>query len=230
RHAEEIISSARYTGAIGEIETAVRKMPIFLFPGKSSSNPNLDVVQQVCNTYFDRLLGADGRWQYHPLATKIKTSGLTADFRKTFGTAPDRLTVQAEVQFGNMSRWYSDIFKFQAAYSQNVIQLGLSIVPMRSLSTRIDSNIVNFERVKRELPAALLSITLPILVIGIEPDSSTSVYDLSTCGFPGGLKDIVVEKMEDNRYRIVDGYLRGAPESTIGPSSKVGFKPKPKSK
>ena len=70
-------------------------------------------------------------------------SRLAADYKKRFND----LTIQAEVQFGNMARWYSDIFKFQAAYSQGLIDIGLCIVPTQALASRIDSNITNFERI-----------------------------------------------------------------------------------
>ena len=60
-----------------------------------------------------------------------------ADFRKDC----DGLRVQIEVQFGNMARWYSDIFKFQTAYSQDLADIGICVVPMTSLAVRIDSNV-----------------------------------------------------------------------------------------
>ncbi len=109
-----------------------------------------------------------------------------------------------------MSRWYSDVFKFQAAYSQNLIQMGLCVVPLKSLAVRIDSNVVNYERVIRELPSAELSITLPILVIGIEADEDTPVINISDCQFDG-LGDITGRGRDDNKWRIVNGYLRQTP-------------------
>lgn len=124
-----------------------------------------------------------------------------------------------------MSRWYSDIFKFQAAYSQGVIDMGLCVVPMGSLAKRIDSNVVSFERCARELPSAQLSITLPILLFGIEPDSTTSVHDVSMCAF-GDIKKITGVSAGDNRFRIVNGLLEGVPEIDISPSSPIGPRPK----
>ena len=195
----------------------VQGAPLFIFPGKSAKNRSLDVVQQVQNTYFDRRFVVDAGWQFHPLATGIAASNLKADYRKTFSD----LTIQTEVQFGNMSRWYSDIFKFQAAYSQNLIQMGLSIVPMSSLARRIDSNIVNYERATRELPSAILSITLPILLIGVEADDATSMVDISDCRF-GSVRNITGKGSELNRWRIVNGFLKGTPMSAIGSESDLG--------
>src|SRR6266576_57977 len=109
-----------------------------------------------------------------------------------------------------MSRWYSDIFKFQAAYSESLTQAAISIVPMPSLATRIDSNVANFERAKRELPSANLSITLPILLIGVSVDERTSVIDISKSGF-AGLKDITGRGKLDNRWRVVNSVFETVP-------------------
>jgi hypothetical protein len=188
-----------------------------VYPGKSKKNKRLDVVQQVMNTYFDRMLVIGCGWEYHPLATRIENSGLTADFKKSFGD----LTIQAEIQFGNMSRWYSDVFKFQAAYSQSLIRVGLSIIPMGSLARRIDSNIVNFERARRELPSAELSVTLPILMIGLEVDERTQTVDISACNFDA-ITAITGRGNSENRWRIVHGFLSGVPMEQIGPESPTG--------
>jgi hypothetical protein len=217
RYAREILEHESYRGAWNEVSSLVRDAPMFVYPGKSSKNRKLDVVQQVQNTYFDRQFAVDAHWQYHPLATGIVASNLKADYRKTFAN----LTIQAEVQFGNMSRWYSDIFKFQAAYSQNLIQMGLSIVPMSSLARRIDSNVVNYERATRELPSAILSITLPILLIGVEPDESTAIVNISESGF-AGIRDITGKGNELNRWRIVNGFLAGTSIHDVGPASPTG--------
>lgn len=219
RFAEEIVQHPNHQNAWEEIRGILQGAPLFVYPNKSSSNPKLEIVQQVMNTYFDRVMSIDNNWEYHPLATRIANSGLKADFRKAFGD----LVVQAEVQFGNMSRWYSDIFKFQTAYSQALINIGLSIVPMSSMARRIDSNIVNYERTERELPSAKLSITLPILLIGLEEDSETTIVDISKCRF-ASIREITGKGKTDNRWRIVNGYIQGKDMSEIGPESPTGPK------
>jgi hypothetical protein len=217
RFAKEIIEHPDFGQALHEVMTTINEAPVFVYAGKSRKNVRLDVVQQLVNTYFDRRLGIDFGWQYHPLATRIKDSGLKADFRKSFGS----LAIQAEVQLGNMARWYSDIFKFQTAYAQGLIQFGLSIVPMFALAKRIDSNIVNFERAQRELPSADLSITLPILLVGLDVDDGTPVVDVRQCRF-GALKQIIGKGHEENRWRIVHGFLTGADIHSIGMPSETG--------
>jgi hypothetical protein len=217
RFAKEIIEHPNYTSAFQEIITVVNECPLFIYPNKSSSNNRLDVVQQLLNTFFDRRFACDFGWDYHPSATSIPNSGLAADYRKNF----NGLRIQAEVQFGNMSRWYSDIFKFQTAYSQDLIDMGLCIVPISTIATRIDSNVTNFERCVRELPSAKLSITLPILLIGMSIDSTTSIVDVSKSGF-SNIRLVTGKSNAANKYKIVNGFLTHTPIEQININSEIG--------
>lgn len=217
RFAKEILQHPSHLDAWDELYGVIKNTPLFIYPGKSSKNKNLDVVQQILNVYYDRRLAVDLGWEYHPLATRIENSGLAADFRKQFGD----LVIQVEVQFGNMSRWYSDIFKFQTAYSQRLINIGICVLPCGSMARRIDSNVANYERTLRELPSAELSITLPILLAGLTVDSETPIIDISKCKFPSA-KSITGQGGVLNRWRIVHGYLTGVDMADIGPDSPTG--------
>ena len=88
-----------------------------------------------------------------------------------------------------------------------------------------DSNVVNYERAFRELPSAELSITLPIMLIGLEPDESTPVVDLRKCGFPNGIPDITGKGKDANRWRIVNAHLEGVAMENVGPESPTGHMP-----
>ncbi len=221
RFAEEIIRHPKYKAAFNEIIKVVEDCPLYRFPGKSTKQKQkkYDVIQQLFNTYFDRKFACDLGWEFHPNATEIKKSNLAADYKKVF----KGLRIQTEAQFGNMSRWYSDIFKFQTAYSQNLIDLGLCIVPMSSVANRIDSNITNFERCTKELPSAKLSITLPILIIGLEVGTTTPDENIATTGIgKAGIKKITSKGMTGNRYRIVNGIIAGKKLGYIKLSSPTG--------
>jgi hypothetical protein len=217
RYAQEILQHPNNVAAWEEISRILSEAPVFIYPGKSVKKPNLEIVQQLMNTYFDRRFAVDYHWTYHPPATGIDNSKLSADFRKSFGN----ITIQAEIQFGNMARWYTDIFKLQAAYSQSLIQCGLCVVPMAKEGKLTDSNVAYFERASKELPAANLSITLPILLIGLERDDATPVVDVRQCAFPS-VKDITGKGKHENRWRIVNGFIDGVPMNSIGPTSPTG--------
>jgi hypothetical protein len=217
RYAQEILNNPQYAQAWAEIEASVKHCPLYVWPGKSGKNRRLDVVQQLLNVWFERRLHVDMGWSFHPNATAIAGSQLKADFRKRF----EDLVIQAEVQFGNMSRWYSDVFKFQAGYSGQQVRMGISILPTRSLAVRIDSNVAHFERAIRELPSAEFSITLPILTLGLEPDTETHVVDVSASKF-SAVAEITGRGKTQNRWRVVNNLLNSVPISDIGPDSEVG--------
>lgn len=171
---------------------------------------------------FNRKFAVEKRWTHHPLATEIEGSELKADYRKRFeGKRGGTLDIQAEVQFGNMARFYADVFKFQTAYSQKAIQIGVSVVPMGSLARRIDSNVANYERVIRELPSAELSITLPIVVVGLSVDEGTQIVDVNKCVF-ADYPRIKGRGNSANLRRIVHGHLLRIPMHKIGPNSDPG--------
>jgi hypothetical protein len=220
RFAEEIIEHPNYENALEEITQIIKDCPLYIWPNKSAKNDRLDVVQQLLNAYFDVKFATINNWDYHPNATQIPGSSLKADFRKTF----NNLSIQSEVQFGNMSRWYSDVFKFQTAYSQNMIDMGLCIVPFSELGKRIDSNVTYYERCIKELPSADLSITLPIILIGIKPEDDTTIIDVSTSQF-NVLKDLTGKGKADNRYRVVNECLANNPIHTISSDSPIGNRP-----
>lgn len=221
RFAKEILEHPDYFGAWSDLVESIKNAPLFIYPGKSIKNSRLDVVQQLMNTYFDRALTIDRGWEYHPLATGIEDSKLAADFKKSFGPEGRVLPVQAEIQFGNMARWYSDIFKFQAAYSHKLVKVGASVVPMAAMSRRIDSNVVQFERAKRELPAAELSITLPIVMFGLYEGDNTKIVDVSKSQFES-IGEITGKKKAENRWRLVNAFMNEVPMEDIGPHSETG--------
>jgi len=115
--------------------------------------------QKEMNNLLNELFKTRG-WDCQPLVTDDGVTHIKADYKK------DR--VQVEVQFGNMARWYTDVFKFQVSYSLGLIDVGVLVVPTQAFSRTIDENVAYYERVIRELPYAKMSITLPIWVVGID--------------------------------------------------------------
>ena len=133
----------------------------------------LPVDQKALNVALDNAFERGGWEMQPPVVTESGVDGartqLKADFRKK--------RVQVEVQFGNMARWYADVFKFQLSYSRDEIDAAILVVGTQRFANLIDENIAHFERVIRELPHAKMSLTLPILVIGIEPSSFSGVKE-----------------------------------------------------
>jgi hypothetical protein len=147
---------------IGEILTEI-DVPQ-LCPPKTRKRGGKEMVfttdQKALNARLDEAFRARD-WHCQPPVTEDKVTGIKADYKK------DR--VQVEVQFGNMARWYTDVFKLQVSYSLDLIDVGVLVVPMQDFASTIDENVAYYERVVRELPYAKMSITLPIWIVGIRP-------------------------------------------------------------
>lgn len=100
-------------------------------------------------------------WEYGiPVIPDLE---LRADYRKE--------RVQVEVQFGNAARFYADVMKFQLAYLQDQIDLGVEILPRLGFAKLMGSNLANYERAIREIDRFKFAITLPLWIIGVEPES-----------------------------------------------------------
>jgi len=165
RFADQIFDSPEYQPLRDEIIDIVKRCPTALLATpKTRTRDKKTMVfatdQFALNEYFATEFSGL-KWEFHPDITGDGKTKLQADFKKK--------RVQVEVQFGNMARWYSDVFKMQVSYSLDRIDVGVLIVPTQKFANTIDENIAYFERVERELPYAKMSITLPILVIGLAP-------------------------------------------------------------
>lgn len=214
RNAEEIMEHPRYKNAYEEIMRICRECPIPVYEGKSEKQKNKDVLQQIMNTYFKLRFVSLG-WEEEPLATPDNNEdSLRSDFRKTFYDSESNeklMTVQIEVEFGNTASSYRNYFKFQLSYSYDMAEICVLIVPSYDLANRIDTNVSNFEKIVREMPSAKLSITVPILVIGLFYSDEDGVLEE-----PWNVKEITQDlkvlkgsskKVEEEHEIIVQSYI-----------------------
>ena len=209
RFAEEILQHSKYRCVYDEIMMVCKECPLPVYQGKSKNQPRLDVVQQVMNSYFFKRLELLG-WETEPAATPDENADeLRSDFRKTFvdkETGEKLLTVQIEVEFGNVASSYRNYFKFQLSYSYSLTDICIIIVPSQQLANRVDSGVSNFEKACRELPSAKLSITVPTLVIGLF-DEDTPIWDVKEIE-----QDLAVLKnssrtVYERHYKIIGDYI-----------------------
>lgn len=172
RFADAVLKDKAFAAAYEELINVLQSIQIPLCAaGKvkkrtrnKSSVQFFPVDQKTLNKLIEAEMGHRG-WDIGPLvvpeAKDAPRTKIKSDFKKA--------RIQVEVQFGNMARWYSDVFKFQLAYSRDSIDVGVLVVPTQRLANLIDENVASYERVERELPWAKMSLTLPILVIGVYP-------------------------------------------------------------
>ena len=163
RHALSILER-EYPSELSEILGILRSVSLVrLKDTKSRSRKGRVVAVKSLsapgtNERINAALHAKG-WEVTPRIISKSDSQLAADAKKG--------KIQVEVQFGNMARWYTDVFKFLLSYSADDIEVGILVVPMQETAKKIDENVAYYERVVRELPHAKMGITIPILVIGV---------------------------------------------------------------
>lgn len=205
RFAKEILEHPHYRDIYDDLILICKNAPTPLYNGKSSKQTKLDVIQQIINTYFKIVFQNKG-WDSEPLITPQHIGdSLRGDFRKTFNNADIELTIQIEVEMGNTASSHRNYFKFQLSFSYNLTSICVLILPCDSLAKRIDSGLASFEKTCREISSAKLSITVPILVIGLNQDDETSwkVNDIPLPLLKGSKKNDRIQH-ED----IVRSYIR----------------------
>lgn len=111
-----------------------------------------------------------GGWTRQPAV--VKGMALKTDFRK------DR--VQLEIQFGNAARFYADLLKFQIAFVKGDLDAGVEIVAEHRFAKSMGENLAYYERCSREIEQFKPIITIPIWLIGIEPDEEDSPFSVTS--------------------------------------------------
>ena len=209
RFAEEILQHQRYKFAYDELIQVCRDCPIPIYPDKSAKQKNKDVIQQLMNSYFLKQFENLG-WETEPLATPDNyEDALRSDFRKTFFDEKNNklITIQIEVEFGNVASSYRNYFKFQLSFANALTDICILIVPSQHLSVRIDSGVSNFEKACREIPSAKLSLTVQVLVIGlfedVESEWNVKEIEKNLKILKGSSKNIM-----EQHYNIVNEYIK----------------------
>lgn len=132
-------------GAAEEIEEIIEKMDIETKSGKAF------------NEYFKEKL-REREWNHR--GKVISPLPIKYGFRKN--------KIEIETQFGNVARYYSDVFKLQLSFDREKIEGGVLILPTKLLANQIGSNIASFERAKEELRVSRPLYSVPIWLIGVK--------------------------------------------------------------
>ena len=218
RFAAEIVEHPNYKNVFTELSDVCQSCPIPVYPGKSDRQSGKDVIQQIMNTYFKLRFQSLG-WELEPLVTPDSSQDeLRADFRKSFSSTGDRpITAQIEVEFGNIASSYRNYFKFQLSFSYNLTDICVLVVPSQKLANRIDSGVANYEKVVREIPQAKLSITVPILVIGLfdenedEDGTPSKEWDIKATGVTLAVAKNSNSSVTADHEKLVQSYIDSLP-------------------
>jgi len=214
RYAEEILQHPKYVNVYNELIEICKNCPIPVYEKKSTKQGDKNVIQQMMNTYFTMVFTSKG-WEAEPLATpKDSEDALRSDFRKTFkgkNNANEKITLQIEVEFGNVASAYRNYFKFQLSYAYGLTDVCVLILPSQHLSTRIDSGVANYEKALREIPSAKLSITVPVLIIGLldkdEEGNDVETWDIKKAGVELAVAQNKNKGVSDKHLKIMKEYV-----------------------
>lgn len=72
------------------------------------------------------------------------------------------------VQTGNMSRMYADLLKLQQMFLHKTIKVGVMIVPSYAAAKKLGDNIINADRLVRELGIFHAVIHMPLIVVSFD--------------------------------------------------------------
>lgn len=165
----EILSRKENKNILNEIKAVIENAPLPVYKNKSKKQPEIDVVQQILNTYIKQMLEGFGWKSEVDISPSEFKDSLKSDFRKSFlnenGTS---ISVQMEVEFGNAASFYRDVTKIQTSHAFNMADIGIIILPSHSLSKRIDTGLANIEKASREKHVLESISTIPLIIIGLD--------------------------------------------------------------
>lgn len=101
------------------------------------------------------------RFNYHGWADKVRigSSRLTISFLKS--------KVGVCFQIGNVARTYADVLKLKHLYDQDIIEVGVVIVPYQIESKKMGANYAKYDRLIGELELFKNIINMPIAVFAL---------------------------------------------------------------
>lgn len=163
-HCSDLLQAnlANEISEIVEIIENIHWQPNFIF--ERSNKDNLKHQTAYNEKFKVELENRD--WETQPkLSEKPRLIG---DFRKNL--------VFGEIQFGNSATLYRDFYKFQYGVQNGLVSLNILITPISPsefFPTRPDSvaNMAEYDLALRYF--SVLPISVPTLVIGLEPETAT---------------------------------------------------------
>ena len=168
RNADDILRSPRFAGAYAEFREVIQGLPAYRAATVKKTSSSHIIAPGAMNHWLDSELCIKRDWDWHPLIIEADPSDpsgksqLRSDFRKS--------RIEVEVQFGNVARYAYDLYKMAISLAQEHDDVGLMVVATKRFAGITGGNIAYFERARRELERSRLTLIVPLVVLGIEPD------------------------------------------------------------
>lgn len=165
RNGLDILQSPKFKPAYDEFLGVLRDLPPYKAAKIKKTSPAHIIAPDAMNRWLVNELSIKRDWDAHPLIISDQTSGsqLRSDFRKA--------RIEVEVQFGNVARYAYDVYKMAISMAEEHSDVGLMVVCTKRFAGITGGNIAYYERAVRELEKSKLTLIVPLVVVGIEPDS-----------------------------------------------------------
>jgi hypothetical protein len=168
RNGQDILESPKFSPTYNEFLGILRKLPPYRAAQVKKTSSAHVVAPAAMNRWLDYELCVTRDWDWHPLIIDAdpddpsRKSQLRSDFRKS--------RVEVEVQFSNVARYAYDVYKMAISMAMGQADVGIQVVCTKKFAAITGGNIAYYERVVRELERSRLTLIVPLVVIGIEPD------------------------------------------------------------
>lgn len=168
RNGRDILESPKFSTAFTEFMNVLRKLPPYRAAQIKKTSAAHVIAPAAMNHWLDNELCVKRDWDWHPLIIDAdpndvsRRSQLRSDFRKA--------RIEVEVQFGNVARYAYDVYKMAIAMALDHSDVGIMVVCTKKFAGITGGNIAYFERAVRELERSRLTLIVPLVVIGIEPE------------------------------------------------------------
>jgi hypothetical protein len=168
RNGQDILESPKFSRSFHEFKNILSGLPPYRAAQAKKTSIEHVVAPGAMNHWLDAELCVKRDWDWHPLIIDAdphdptRNSQLRSDYRK------DRIEI--EVQFGNVARYAYDVYKMAISMALGQADVGIQVLCTKKFARITGGNIAYYERAVRELERSRLTLIVPLVVIGIEPE------------------------------------------------------------
>jgi hypothetical protein len=168
RNGQDILESPKFRAAFTEFMDVLRALPPYRAAQAKKTSVAHVIAPAAMNHWLDNELCVKRDWDWHPLIIDAdpdnpsRNSQLRSDYRKA--------RIEVEVQFGNVARYAYDVYKMAISLALDQADVGIQVVCTKKFAAITGGNIAYYERAVRELERSRLTLIVPLVVVGIEPE------------------------------------------------------------
>lgn len=173
---ERALSNDTVRASVASLISALQSTPVPFWRGKSEKQQSKSILQPVLNAYIEQELLERG-WDRECKVTGDAdgATGMRIDFCQH---SDDGLTA-VEVQFGNVGRYYGDMYKFLHLQAEGQLALAIHVALTDETARLTDSGIATYEtsvrRIQEVAGTILRYIPVPLICLGLSHQCSELV-------------------------------------------------------